>query len=460
MDYNPKILPGNIEAEASLIGCLLINGKLFSSVEGSGLLAEDFYEERHAVIYRSIASIYSEGKTPDVITVADRIATLEKSSVNIEMKYFYDLANGAPVVSEAILLEYCSIIIEKSLYRELIKICAESSESAYRQSPSFDDVVDKSTSSLITLSNRKQAGSVIPIKKVVDTEILKLRERIESGLQISGISSGYPILDSFCSGFKPGDMVVLAGRPGMGKTSFALNMAIEIARKNNNVLFFSLEMPANQLVNRIIATECSVNAKNLLTGKFEQGEINRLWAGIDGVSKLPIFIDETSKLTVSDLRSKAKKLDSELKKTPNFLRKNNKLDCIFVDYLQLMSSNVFRDDRVRQVEDISRNIKLFAKDLGIPIVALAQLNRKVEERSGAKIPMLSDLKDSGAIEQDADMVMFLHREDVYKKDTENKNIADIFIQKNRHGQQGVVHLRFIPQYTKFTSIDHSVDAYQ
>lgn len=453
MDYNPKLLPGNIEAETSLLGCLLINGKLFSSVEGKGLSADDFYEERHAVIFRAILSIVSEGRTPDVVTVGDRISTMEGLKINIDTKYLYELANLAPVVSESILSDYCDIIIEKSLYRELIKVCSESAESAYRQSPSFDEVIDNSTTALIALSNRKQAGTVISIRKIVDSEMMKLRDRIESGKKISGISSGYPYLDSFGSGFKPGDMVVLAGRPGMGKTSFALNMAIEIARQEHNVLFFSLEMPSSQLVQRIISIECGINAKNLAIGKFEKDELTRLWAGVDYVSKLPIFIDETSKLTVSDLRSKAKKLDAELRKSSVAGGKLKKLDCIFVDYLQLMSSNVFREDKVRQVEDISRNIKLFAKDLGIPIVALAQLNRKVEERKESKIPMLSDLKDSGAIEQDADMVMFIHREEVYKKDTEKKNIADIYIQKNRHGQQGSVHLRFTPQYTKFTTLD-------
>lgn len=453
MDYNPKLLPGNIEAEASLLGCLLINGKLFSSIEGSGLNPDDFYEERHSVIFSAILAIQREGRTPDVITVGDRISTLEGLKINLDIKYLYELANTAPVVSESILSDYCNIIIEKSLYRELIKICSESSESAYRQSPPFDEVIDNSTTSLIALSNRKQVGTVVGIRKLVDSEMMKLRDRIESGKKISGISSGYPVLDGFGSGFKPGDMIVLAGRPGMGKTSFALNIAIEIARQDLNVLFFSLEMPSSQLVQRIISIECGINAKNLAIGKFEKDELTRLWAGVDDISKMPIFIDETSRLTVSDLRSKAKKLDAELRKSNVAGEKPKKLDCIFVDYLQLMASNIFREDKVRQVEDISRNIKLFAKDLKIPIVALAQLNRKVEERKENKIPMLSDLKDSGAIEQDADMVMFIQREDMYKKDTDKKNIADIYIQKNRHGQQGVVHLRFTPQYTKFTPLD-------
>ena len=460
METQSLALPKNIEAETSILGSLLLDGKLFSIVEGTGLLSEDFLEERHRIIFQAVTDIYNEGRTPDVITVFDRISPVADDTRTGGIDFLYDLASNAPIVSESLILDYCDIIIEKSLYREFIRVCSESVTEAYRQGSGFDEIVDRSTTALIDLGNRRQVASVLPIKKIVDEEIVKLRDRIEKGNPISGISCGYPALDELCSGFKPGDMIVLAGRPGTGKTSFALNMAAEIARNNYNVLFFSLEMPSSQLVNRIISTECSIPAKHLMSGKFaDKDEIKRLWANIDRVSRLPIFIDDTSKLTVSDLRSRAKKLNSELNRSVSSVTgKKNKLDCIFIDYLQLMHSNVYREDRVRQVEDISRNVKLFAKDLGIPIIALAQLNRKVEDRS-SKVPMLSDLKDSGAIEQDADMVMFIHREDMYKPDSDKKNTAEIYLQKNRHGQQGLVKLRFISQYTKFSSIDYSIDDY-
>ncbi len=452
MDLTPLTLPRHLEAETSLLGCLLINGKLASVVEGTGLYKEDFYEERNSHVFRAIMQIVDEGKTPDVVTVSDKLSAIQDKTGVPDIEYLYELANKAPVVSENILKEYCDILIEKSLYRSMIKVCADSSENAYRQTLSFDEVVDQTTTELIDLSNRKHASTVFPLKDVVEEEMGKLKERVDSNQTISGISSGYPHLDNLCSGFKPGDMIVLAGRPGMGKTSFALNMAIEMAKKGSNILIFSLEMPRSQLGTRIMATECSINAKHLLTGKFAEGETDRLWKYYDSLSKLPIYIDDTSKLTVSDLRSRSKKLNSELMKQG----RKKKLDCIMIDYLQLMSSNVYREDRVRQVEDISRNIKLFAKDMGIPIVALAQLNRKLEDRS-TKIPMLSDLKDSGAIEQDADMVMFIHRDDVYKQESEKNNVANIYVQKNRHGQQGIVKLRFVPQYTKFMPMDNYSD---
>ncbi len=460
METQSLALPKNLEAETSILGSLLIDGRLFSIVEGTGLQSEDFIEERHRIIFGAITSIYNEGRTPDVITVSDKIAVIADPVKTGGLDYLYDLASNAPVVSESLIVEYCDIIIEKSLYREFIRICSENVSDAYRQTEAFDELVDKSTTSLIDLGNRRQTATIVPIKDIVDEEMVKLRERIERDNPISGISCGYKDLDTLCSGFKPGDMIVLAGRPGTGKTSFALNMAAKIANNNCNVLYFSLEMPSSQLVNRVISTECGVSAKNLMSGRFpDKDEIKRLWANIDNVTKLSVFIDDTSKLSVSDLRSRAKKLNSELGKTISpHTGKKNKLDCIFVDYLQLMHSSVYREDRVRQVEDISRNIKLFAKDMGIPIIALAQLNRKVEDRS-SKVPMLSDLKDSGAIEQDADMVMFIHREDMYKPDSEKKNIAEIYLQKNRHGQQGVVKLRFVPQYTQFCEISFNDEDY-
>lgn len=452
MDLTPLTLPRHLDAETSLLGCLLINGKLFSTVEGSGLQSEDFYEERHSMIFRAIVDVYNEGRTPDVINVSDKLSTVQEKTGVPDAEYLYELANRAPVVSEKILKEYCNILIEKSLYRSMIKVCADSSENAYRQSLGFDEVVDQTTTLLMDLSNRRQTSTVFSLKSIVGEEMTKLKERVESDQTISGISSGYPHLDNLCSGFKPGDMIVLAGRPGMGKTSFALNMAIEMARQGSSILVFSLEMPRSQLGTRVMSIDCSVNAKHLLTGKFDEGETDRLWRNYDSLSRLPIYIDDTSKLTVSDLRSRAKKLDADLRKSG----KNKRLNCIMVDYLQLMSSTVYRDDRVRQVEDISRNVKLFAKDMGIPIVALAQLNRKLEDRS-TKVPMLSDLKDSGAIEQDADMVMFIHRDDVYKQESEKNNTANIYVQKNRHGQQGIVKLRFVPRYTKFLTMDNYSD---
>lgn len=460
-----RILPSNTDIEAALLGCILNDGRLFSETESSGILPEDFSQERNATVFRAICSVVASQQLPDVLTVTDAVS---KMSSPVEPSYIFDLANNAPIIYEETIQQYCSIILEKSLYREMIGICENTIDSAFRQQDSFDELSDKATTSLITLSNRRQTKSISSLKDLVLTSLKKLEFQQKSGATIQGISSGYPYLDNMCSGFKAGDMIVLAGRPGMGKTGFALNIALAIAKNNLNVLFFSLEMPAEQITNRILSIECSINSRNILNGKLDQEEINRLYANLDSTSGLQIYIDETPSITISELRSKAKKLDAELRKVPNPERQTpNKLDCIFIDYLQLMSSNVFKEDKVRQVEDISKNIKKLAKDLEIPIVAMAQLNRKIEERRGGKMeisgnkPMLSDLKDSGSIEQDADMVMFIHREDAYKKsDEEKNNEAEIFVQKNRHGPTGTVRLRFTPQYMKFTPLDTAADNYE
>ena len=464
-DTSLRMLPSNVDVEAALLGCLLNDGKLYGDIEGFGLLPEDFSQERHAAVFRTIKAIFESQRTPDALTVIDEFAKIQNPP---EASFVFDLAKNAPIYSEETLQQYCSIILEKSLHRSLISICSNAIDVSYGQKIEFDELSDQTTNELIALGNRRHTNSVVPFKTLMGELFERIREQSSKGSSLLGISSGYPRLDSMCSGLKPGDMVIVAGRPGMGKTGFAINMALSIAKQGLNVLFFSLEMPAQQILNRFVSIECSINSKSLLNAKFDTDEMNRLWGNFDAVAELPIFIDESSSLTIPELRSKAKKIDAELRKTPNSKRQGpNKLDCIFIDYLQLMDSNVFKEDKVRQVEYNSKNIKKLAKDLGIPIIAMAQLNRKIEERRGGKVefssnkPMLSDLKDSGSIEQDADMVMFIHREDAYKKKEEDKNNeAEIFVEKNRHGPTGSIKFRFVPHYMKFLQLDPVADSYE
>lgn len=447
-----KVIPQNLDMEAALIGCLLNNGRLYPDVvEGTGLSEKDFYDERHAFIFKTICSIHEEKRTPDVLTVTDKIRL---APFELDETYIFDLANRAPVISEVSLQEYCDTIIEKSLLREMIRICGEIADAGYNQQEPFDDIVDRATTSLINLSNRRQSKDVQRISDLVPYE---LRQIMQAKGGITGITSGYDQLDKLSSGLKPGDMVILAGRPSMGKTSLAMNMALEIAKKGLNVLFFTLEMPASQLVKKLISIECGIESGHILNGALDSEEKTRLVNTGAKLSELPIFLDESSYLTIADIRSKAKKLDDKLRKEKNDKRTTpNRLDCIFIDYLQLISTTLYKEDRVRQVEYVSKNIKLFAKDMGIPIIALAQLNRRIEERASKNtVPLLSDLKDSGSIEQDADMVMFIHRPDFYKPVEERKNDAEIWVQKNRLGQTGKVSLRFVPKYTKFTPVDPS-----
>ena len=461
-----RILPSNVEIEAALLGCLLNDGKLYERIEGYDLTPDDFSQERHAAVFRAIQSIFESQRTPDVLTVIDEFSKIPNPP---ESSFVFDLAKNAPIYSDETLEQYCSIILEKSLHRSLISICSKSIDESYSQKTKFDDLSDKTTTELIDLSNRRHTNSVIPIKELMGKWIEKIHLQEARSSSLQGISSGYPRLDAMCSGLKPGDMVIVAGRPGMGKTGFAINIALSIAKQNLNVLFFSLEMPAEQILNRFISIECSINSKSLLSAKFDPDETKRLWGNFDYIANLPIHIDESSSLTISELRSKAKKLDAELRKKSNPKRTDtpNKLDCIFIDYLQLMDCTSYKDDVVHQIEYNSKNIKKLAKDLNIPIIAMAQLNRNIEDRRGGKIenggkkPMLSDLKGSGSIEQDADMVLFIHREDQYKTKEEDKtNEAEIFIEKNRHGPTGKVKFRFVPHYMKFIQLDPTADSYE
>jgi len=435
-------LPNSIVAEASLLGCLLLNYQLMVTVDEVSLDSLDFYDLKHQHIYGAIKSIYDIGKVSDTTTVTNFLDTQGVIDQIGGLAYLVELTESLPLSSEYAVKNYAEIIKDKSLYRRFIAMCNDNITEAYKQEQTFDDIVDTTTTSLINLSNERTVSSTVIIKDVVNEELAKLKDRIENNQTFVGTSSGFSDLDKVTAGFKPGDMIVLAARPGMGKTSFALNMATEMAKNGESILFFSLEMPREQLVNRIIASECSVNSRNFMTGKMEPDELNRLWHHIENVSQLPIFIDDSSMLSISSMRSKAKKL----------LALNQKPKAIFVDYLQLMKSGINDDNRVRQIEDISRGIKLFAKDFEVPIIALAQLSRKIEERSGKKVPMLSDLRDSGAIEQDADLVMFINREEMYDKEGGQKGLAEIHIQKNRHGSLGVVPMTFVAQYTKFSPI--------
>ena len=467
MENSPlRVLPSNIEIEAAVLGCLLNDGKLYADIEGFGLTPEDFSQERHALVFRTIKAICESQRTPDALMVIDELAKIPNPP---EQSFIFDLANNAPIYSEETLRQYCSLILEKSLHRSLINICSNAIDVSYSQKMSFDDLSDQTTNELISLSNRKHANSVIPFKDLMADLLERLKEQSKRSSTMLGISSGYPKLDAMSSGLKPGDMVIVAGRPGMGKTGFAINMALAIAKSGLNVLFFSLEMPAQQILNRFVSIECSINSKSLLNAKFDPDETARLWGNMDKTGNLPIFIDESSALTISELRSKAKKLDADLRNTPNANRPDqNKLDCIFIDYLQLMDCSGFKDDVVHQIEYNSKNIKKLAKDMNIPIIAMAQLNRNIEDRRGGrtsensgKKPMLSDLKGSGSIEQDADMVLFIHREDAYKKkDEEKNNEAEIFIEKNRHGPTGIIKFRFVPHYMKFIQLDDLANSYE
>lgn len=434
--------PNSIVTEASLLGCLLHNNDFLTVCEEFAIREDDFYEPRNRILFRTVYDLVNSGKVADITTISNQLATEGLLGDAGGIEYLMQITEDIFSVSEKSVTAYSEIVKEKSLHRKMITICRDCISSSMSQEDTFENISDRATTNLVNLSNEKNVATTFLVRDVVESEIKSLRDRLKSESSLVGLDTGYDRLNDYTSGLKGGEMVIVAGRPGMGKTSFALNLAANIARTDNAILFFSLEMPKEQLVQRIIASECGVNSQNLMTGRMEPPELKRLWEKIDRVNKLPIYIDDAAFLTIPSLRSKTKKLIS----------KGVKIKAIFIDYLQLMNSSIKDDSRVRQIEDISRNIKLFAKDMDVPIIALAQLSRKVEERSGKKIPMLSDLRDSGSIEQDADLVMFVHREEMYDKNTERRGTAEIYLEKNRHGSTGIIPLMLVSEFTKFRSV--------
>lgn len=434
--------PNSIVTEASLLGCLLHNNDFLTVCEEFAIKEDDFYEPKNRVLFRSIYDLVNSSNVADITTVSNHLATEGFLGEAGGIEYLMQITEDIFSVSEKSVAAYAEIVKEKSLHRKMINICRNGISSSMSQEDTFENISDRTTTELVNLSNEKNTATTFLVKDIVQQEIVSLRDRLSKDSSLVGLDTGYDRLNDLTSGLKGGEMIVVAGRPGMGKTSFALNLASNIARTDNPVLFFSLEMPKEQLVQRIIASECGVNSQNLMTGRMEPNELKRLWEKIDRINKLPIYIDDSAFLTIPALRSKTKKLIS----------KGVKLKAIFIDYLQLMNSSIKDDNRVRQIEDISRNIKLFAKDMNVPIIALAQLSRKVEERSGKKIPMLSDLRDSGSIEQDSDLVMFVHREEMYDKNTERRGTAELYLEKNRHGATGVIPLMFVAEFTKFRGV--------
>jgi len=436
------VLPHSINAEASLLGCLLRQGDLFEIVDEVGLEESDFYEIKHQKVFNAISTLRLNGKTPDLISVSEFMMTEKTLDNSGGMDFLIELQQKAPIVSNQILKQYTEIILEKSLHRQHILICNESANNSYQENASFDDTIDETTSRLIALSNKRKSSTTIKIKDLMIKESDALKERLEKSLEYVGLPTGFEAIDNMTSGFKPGEMIIIAGRPSMGKTSFAMNMASQMARNGSTVLFFSLEMSSEQLFLRLVSSELQINSKHFQTGKLDEDELIRYYSEEMGkLAESNLYFDEHPKLTIGSLRSKAKKV----------MKDAGSLDVIFIDYLTLMETSRYKDDLVRQMGYISRNIKLFAKEMGIPIVVLSQLSRKIENRT-KKVPLLSDLRDSGGIEQDADVVIFIHREEFYDKETKEKGIAQIYIQKNRSGATGMVKLGFISEYTKFTNL--------
>lgn len=434
MDELNRIPPHHIEAEQSILGALLIDRNALSEVSGR-LKPEAFYLEKHREIYEAIMTLYEESLPVDIVTVSDILSkrgTLEKVG---DLDYIAYLANSVPTTANV--AHYMSIVEDKALLRSLIAASGEIMDLAYQGTMEGADVLSKAEKSIFDISQGLNRTGLEPINSVLDKTFTTLEELCQSKGDITGVPSGFIDLDRKTSGFQNSDLILVAARPAMGKTSFVLNIAVNAALRQFPVAIFSLEMSRTQLVNRILSLEAMVELEKMRTGKLDAEDWKKIGFSLGPLSKSPIYIDDNASVNTMEMLSKLRRLKLE-----------KGLGLVIIDYLQLMEGRKKTDNRQQEISEISRSLKIMARELNVPVIALSQLSRAPEQRNDHR-PILSDLRESGAIEQDADMVMFLYRDDYYNEDSDKRNIVEVIIAKHRNGPTGMVELAWIPQYTKF-----------
>lgn len=436
-----KLPPQNVDAEASLLGAILIDSDAIVKIADS-IHGHDFYDEKHQLIYEGIKQLY-EGHSPiDVLTLTDKLRANGTLDTVGGAAYLTELTNYVPTAAHV--EQYAEIVAQKSLRRRLIKASQDIVGLGYDESKNLRELIEEAEASLFRVSQDHVGQDVISLEDILSESFDRLDELHKDKGKIRGIPTGFRDLDNILAGLQRSDLFILAARPSMGKTALALNLAHSISVKSNEpVLLFSLEMSKEQLVDRLLAMESGVDAWALRTGNLTDADFEKIGNAMGALSEAKIYIDDTPSITVSDLRTKARREAHR-----------HKLGVIIVDYLQLMSGGRYGGDanRVQEISEISRGLKGIARELNVPLIALSQLSRSVENRS-PQIPQLADLRESGSIEQDADVVAFLYREEYYRPDTERKNITDVFIKKHRNGPTGAIELYFDREKQRFRSLD-------
>ena len=436
-----RILPHSIEAEQSVIGSMLM-GREATMAASEILTSDDFYQHQYGVIFDAMVDLFNEGKPVDLVTLQNRLREKDVPPEISSMEFVRDLLNAVP--TSANVRHYANIVSEKAVLRRLIKLTEEIENDCYLNKEPVEVIMEETEKKMFQLLGQRNSGDFMPIRQVVINTLENIERASKTKGNVTGIPTGFTDLDYKTSGLQNSDFILIAARPSMGKTAFVLNIAQYMAfKKDKAVAIFSLEMSREQLMNRLLSMESKVDSQHLRTGNLKDDEWSKLIesAGMIGESRL--MIDDTPGISIGEMRSKCRKYKLE-----------HGLDIIIIDYLQLMSGSgkSSSESRQQEISDISRSLKALARELNVPVVALSQLSRAVEQRTDHR-PMLSDLRESGAIEQDADVVMFIYRDDYYNKDSENKGIAEIIIAKQRNGPIGTVNLVWLPDYTKFANAE-------
>jgi len=433
-----RILPHSIEAEQSVIGSMIMSRDAILTA-AEIITGEDFYQHQYGIVFDAMVELLNEGKPVDLITLQNRLKEKNLPPEISSMEFVRDLVAAVP--TSANIKYYANIVSDKAMLRRLIKVNEEIANSCYLGQEKTEVILEDTEKKIFDLVQKRSGGDFIPIKQIVLEAIEKIEKASRQNGNVTGLATGFIDLDYKMSGFQPSDLILIAARPSMGKTAFALNIAQFMAFEQGiTAAVFSLEMSREQLVNRLLSLESRVDSQSIRTGNLGDADWGKLIEGAGIIGKSHLIIDDTPGISVSELRSKCRKYKLE-----------HNLGIIFIDYLQLMSGRGRFDSRQQEISEISRSLKSLARELNVPVVALSQLSRAVEQRPDHR-PMLSDLRESGAIEQDADVVMFIYRDDYYNKDSENKNIAEIIIAKQRNGPIGTVNLVWLPNYTKFVSM--------
>lgn len=436
-----RTMPNSLEAEQSLIGSMIMDRDAIM-VASELLVKEDFYHQQYGILFEAMVELFNNREPVDLITLQNKLKEKNVPPEISSLEYVKDLVDAVPTSANA--KYYAEIVKDKSMLRRMIHTTEDITNDCYQGTESTEVLLEQTEKKIFDLLQNRGSGDYVPIKQVVLNALDKIEKASKTQGNVTGIATGFLDLDYKTAGLQPSDLILVAARPSMGKTAFVLNIAQYVAFHSDLcTAIFSLEMSKEQLVNRLFSLESRVDAQKLRSGDLSDADWEKLIEGAGTIGQSKLIIDDTPGISISELRSKCRKYKLE-----------HDLKLIIIDYLQLMSGSGGRasDSRQQEISDISRSLKGLARELNVPVIALSQLSRAVEQRPDHR-PMLSDLRESGAIEQDADVVMFIYRDDYYNKDTEDKGIAEIIIAKQRNGPIGTVNLVWLPEYTKFANME-------
>lgn len=434
-----RVLPHSIEAEQSVVGSMLMDKEAILTASEI-LMPDDFYGRQYGVMFEAIVELYNEGKPVDMITLRERLREKDVPPEVSSVEFIRDLINAVPTSINV--KHYADIVHDKAVLRKIIKVNEEIEGLCYLGREKLEVILGETEKKIFDLLQNRNTGDYVPIKQVVINTLEKIEAASRTKGNVTGIATGFYDLDYMTAGLQPSDFILIGARPSMGKTALVLNLAQYIAIRNNvPTVIFSLEMSREQLMNRMFAMEARVDSQNIRTGDLSDSDWEKLIESAGVIGKSNLIIDDTPGISIGELRSKCRKYKLE-----------HNLSLVIIDYLQLMTGNGRTDSRQQEISEISRSLKALAREIQAPVIALSQVNRACEARPDHR-PMMSDLRESGSIEQDADVIMFLYRDEYYNKDSDKKGIAELIIAKQRNGSIGTVNLAWLPNLTKFANLE-------